>query len=85
MPSEGEPSSGLDERQRADRLDAALAGMDPAKRQLLVLYEIEELTLREIGEILDLPINTVFSRLKVARAQLASAYRRGERRERRLG
>lgn len=37
-------------------------------REVFVLYELEELEGNEIAEILELPVNTVWSRLRLARA-----------------
>ena len=40
---------------------------------MLVLHEIEEMTAPEIADILGIPLNTVYSRLRVARGELESA------------
>jgi len=46
---------------------AALDALDDAKREAFVLYEVEELTLAEVSEALQVPIQTVYSRVKAAR------------------
>lgn len=51
-------------------LDRALATMDFDRRAVLVLYEIEQMTAPEIGRALEIPLNTVYSRLRVARVEL---------------
>jgi DNA-directed RNA polymerase specialized sigma24 family protein len=43
-------------------------------RRLIVLHDIEELTLEEISAVVGAPLTTVHSRLKTARAKLAQAY-----------
>jgi len=48
-------------------LTFALAELDDAKRDVFVLYEIEGLTMREVSEILDCPLQTAYSRLHAAR------------------
>jgi RNA polymerase sigma-70 factor (ECF subfamily) len=40
---------------------------------VLVLHEIEEMTAPEIAEILGIPLNTVYSRLRIARIELEQA------------
>ncbi len=58
------------------RLDEALATIDLSRRAVLVLHEIEEMTAPEIGRSLDIPLNTVYSRLRVARMELEQALHR---------
>jgi RNA polymerase sigma-70 factor (ECF subfamily) len=61
----------LVERHRArELLDRLLAEMDPDLTAVLVLFEIEGLTMAEIAEALDVPPGTVASRLRRARAEL---------------
>lgn len=45
-------------------------------REVFVLYELEELEGTDIARILDLPINTVWSRLRLARAAFREAWTR---------
>jgi RNA polymerase sigma-70 factor (ECF subfamily) len=54
-------------------LRRALGELDDAKRDVFVLYEIEGLTMREVCEILDCPLQTAYSRLHAARKILAEA------------
>ena len=49
-------------------LDEALDGMDVEKRAVFVLYEIDELPVEEIALRVGVPVGTVYSRLKAARA-----------------
>ena len=48
-------------------LERVLSGLKPKQRQVFVLFEIEELPLARIAEILDCPLETVRSRLRHAR------------------
>jgi RNA polymerase sigma-70 factor (ECF subfamily) len=65
-------------REQLSRLDAALDTIDVGRRAVLVLHEIEEMTAPEIAQVLGIPLNTVYSRLRVARVELEEALRRQE-------
>ncbi len=70
-------------RERLDMLDRALETIDVGRRAVLVLHEIEEMTAPEIAEVMGIPLNTVYSRLRVARGELEQAIeqlRAGEQR-----
>jgi RNA polymerase sigma-70 factor (ECF subfamily) len=67
-------------RERLNRLDAALDTIEVGRRAVLVLHEIEEMTAPEIAQVLGIPLNTVYSRLRVARAELETALTRQEQR-----
>lgn len=49
---------------------AALAGLDPAQRDVLLLHAWGELSYEEIADVLGIPLGTVRSRLSRARASL---------------
>ena len=57
-------------REALDLLDRALSSIDMGRRAVLVLHEIEQMTAPEIARTLELPLNTVYSRLRVARIEL---------------
>src|SRR5262249_38059685 len=64
-------------------LHALLAELDEAKRTVFVLGELEELSAPEIAEALGENVNTVYARLRAARARFDAAFRRHRERERR--
>jgi RNA polymerase sigma-70 factor (ECF subfamily) len=68
-------------REAISQLDSALETIDVGRRAVLVLHEIEEMTAPEIAQVLTIPLNTVYSRLRVARVELEEALTRqgGER------
>jgi RNA polymerase sigma-70 factor, ECF subfamily len=66
----GELSEQLDRARSLERTLSALETLDEAKRSAFVLYEVEELTLAEVSEALEVPIQTVYSRVKAAREAL---------------
>ena len=51
-------------------VEKALTSLAPAQREILVLYYFEELSYKEIADVLHVPIGTVGVRLKRARAAL---------------
>ena len=57
-------------------LDALLAQLDAGKREILVLADIEELSVPEISRILEINVNTAYSRLQVARSEFEQAVKR---------
>jgi len=63
-----DPEREASRKQDLARLDRILSGMSEDLRAVFLLYEVEELTMREIAESLDLPAGTVASRLRRARA-----------------
>jgi len=61
------PEESLQREQARERLDQVLSAMDFDLRTVFVLYEIEELTVVRIAELLDMKVGTVSSRLRRAR------------------
>jgi RNA polymerase sigma-70 factor (ECF subfamily) len=59
------------------RLNALLGKLSPEYKACLVLREIDGLSYREMAGILKIPLNTVRSRLKRARAELLEQGRKG--------
>lgn len=57
-------------KEAVDLLDRALSSIDLGRRAVLVLHEIEQMTAPEIAKTLEIPLNTVYSRLRVARTEL---------------
>ena len=52
-----------------------LESLDPDKREVFVLCDIEELTAPKVAEILGIKLNTVYSRLRTARKLFNDAAR----------
>ena len=71
-----DPEREAGERARARLLHRALAELSPGKRDVLLLKEIQGLSLEEVAELLGLPLGTVKSRSSRARLDLAAALRR---------
>jgi RNA polymerase sigma-70 factor, ECF subfamily len=67
-------------REAVEQLDGLLDAMDQSLREVFVLYELEELTMAQIAQMLDLAPGTVASRLRRARArfeELCAALQKG--------
>jgi RNA polymerase sigma-70 factor (ECF subfamily) len=60
-----------------------LAELDEPKRELFVLVEIEEMTVPEVADALDIPVNTAYSRLRAARLAFEAAVARHDARAKR--
>jgi RNA polymerase sigma-70 factor (ECF subfamily) len=62
-------------------LERILDELDDDKREILVLAELEEMTVPEIAGALDLKLNTAYSRLRLAREAFEQALARHHARE----
>lgn len=71
-PRAGSALTSADERQLLDRL---LDGLADEQREVIVLIELEGMTMAEVSELLEVPPGTVASRLRRARAHLETAAR----------
>ena len=69
----------LDLRRDADLLQRALAELDDEQRAVYVLFELEQLSRRETARVLSIPMGTVATRLRRARAACAAAVKRLKR------
>lgn len=69
-----DPETLLNRRRDAAMLNELIAELPPRFREILVLREMEELSYRDIGDVLDVPIGTVMSRLARARTLLKDAW-----------
>ena len=63
------PDAALEQREALEAIDAVLERMDESLRAVFVLHEIEELTMAQIAETLQVPPGTVASRLRRARTE----------------
>jgi RNA polymerase sigma-70 factor, ECF subfamily len=72
-----DPTQPVDERmveaERGQLVRAALDAMDLERRAVLVLHYVDGVPVGEIAETLEIPLNTAYSRLRLAREQLAFA------------
>jgi RNA polymerase sigma-70 factor (ECF subfamily) len=65
------PQERITARKRArDRALSALESLDEGQRQVFVLFEIEHMDMKELAQMLGLPLQTAYSRLYAARKKL---------------
>jgi RNA polymerase sigma-70 factor (ECF subfamily) len=65
-------------RETLTLIERALAQLDPEKREVFALYELEGMTMAEVASTLALPENTALYRLYAARDELRARLRQHE-------
>jgi RNA polymerase sigma-70 factor (ECF subfamily) len=73
------PPTPFDRAEQKDKIKllfSVLSDLDEAKREVLLMAELDELTAPEIAEVLAIPLNTVYSRLRAARIAFEEALAR---------
>lgn len=70
-------------REAARVVDGVLDALDDDRRAVFVLAELEQMTAPEIAVAIGIPVNTVYSRLRLAREDFAAAAARHRAREQR--
>jgi RNA polymerase sigma-70 factor (ECF subfamily) len=81
--SQATPLDVTEHNEEAKLLWDLLGQLDESRRELLVLVEIEGMTVPEVSDILEIPLNTAYSRLRAARSAFDAALARRTLRERR--
>jgi RNA polymerase sigma-70 factor, ECF subfamily len=72
-PAAAHPDRRAETTEAARVVNAILDAMDDDQREVFVLAELEELSAPEIAEILNAKLNTIYSRLRLAREAFAKA------------
>jgi RNA polymerase sigma-70 factor (ECF subfamily) len=72
-PAGDEPPAAAMRKAEREQINAAIAGLPIAYREVLVLRELEDLSYNDIARIADIPVGTVMSRLARARALMREA------------
>jgi RNA polymerase sigma-70 factor (ECF subfamily) len=78
LPEQASPAvqdEALEERRGHPSLRRWLDRLAPEQRDVFVLYELEELSMKEVAEVCGCPLQTAYSRLHAARRRLLEAYR----------
>ena len=69
------PDEVVASRQASRRLQVALAQLDIDQRAVVVMHDLNGIAVPEIATALDVPLNTVYSRLRLGRAKVTAALR----------
>ena len=79
-PERADSAPGADEqlitRQELELAELALTRVSLERRGVLILHEVEGHSIPEIAQTLDIPLNTAYSRLRLARQEYETAVRR---------
>src|SRR5690606_14836181 len=79
---EVDPARAAETSEALDRVQAALDSLDPDRRAIFILFELEGEPCQAIAAAFEIPIGTVYSRLHKARKQFKEAHARLTERER---
>ena len=74
-----------EQNEKVKLLFSLLEDLDEPKREVFMMVELDELTVPEVAEILQIPLNTAYSRLRAARQAFEQALTRHSARRERLG
>lgn len=69
----------LDQRRRERLVQEALGALDLERRAVFVMHDIDGHPMPEIAEVLGIPLNTGYSRLRLAREAFAARIKRQRR------
>lgn len=69
------PDAQVESDQQRALLLKALDCVDPARRHVLILHDLDGVSMPDITEALKIPLNTGYSRLRLARGELQAALR----------
>jgi RNA polymerase sigma-70 factor (ECF subfamily) len=81
IPINGEAEARVQGREARETVLAALDRLTPDKRAVFVMHELDGCAAPEIAEALSIPVNTVYSRLRVARQDFVAALQTLQREE----
>ena len=70
------PLESLQAREAASVVSRALERLEVSRREVFMLVELEELAVPEVATALGIPVNTAYSRLRLARTDFKAALRR---------
>jgi RNA polymerase sigma-70 factor (ECF subfamily) len=81
QPSQPSPLDMAERNAELELLESVLAELDEPKREIFVMVEVLEMTVPEVVQALEIPLNTAYSRLRMARQSFEEALARHEARD----
>lgn len=76
QPERASPFQIAEQTEQTELLRGLLEELDASKREVIELAELHEMTAPEIAAAIEIPLNTVYSRLRAAKLELEDAFRR---------
>jgi RNA polymerase sigma-70 factor (ECF subfamily) len=80
-PSQPSPLEMAERNAELELLESVLSELDETKREVFVMVEVLEMTVPEVVQALEIPLNTAYSRLRLARQSFEEALARHEARD----
>ena len=80
-PSQPSPLDMAERNAEVELLESVLAELDETKREVFVMVEVLEMTVPEVVQALEIPLNTAYSRLRLARQSFEEALANHEARD----
>lgn len=74
--TEDGPEREVARREQLALVRSAIEGLDERRRLVFVMSEVEQMSAPEVARALDIPVNTVYSRLRKARSEFEEAVAR---------
>lgn len=71
-----EQTKALERSEAAALLDGILADLDDDKRDVFILFELEQMPMQDVASAIGCPLQTAYTRLHAARAKVSSAIER---------
>ncbi len=79
-PAQPSPLDVAERNAELELLEGILAELDEPKREVFVMVEVLEMTVPEVAQAIEVPLNTAYSRLRMARQSFEDALARHEAR-----
>jgi RNA polymerase sigma-70 factor, ECF subfamily len=81
QPSQPSPFDMAERNAELELLESVLAELDEPKREIFVMVEVLEMTVPEVVQALEIPLNTAYSRLRLARQSFEEVLAKHEARD----
>jgi len=69
-----DPTGAIERTRLLAQLDAALAEMEPRRRDVFIMYEIAEQSMHDVARAAGCPLKTAYKRLYAARREVAARF-----------